>query len=143
MTLCTHARTQAEDDHKGMKARFASVRMGALINGKEHGLESIVQLPIESEDDLLYPGASMARAEAVTFNFGYRPLRYAQGGWVSVAEALPSWEQLKAHVPFPCVPYPVATPLHLAAAAAAGNDGILETLFASAAPGTAPPLSCN
>jgi hypothetical protein len=50
--------------------------MGARINGSDLGLESTVELPIESEDDVLYPGVSLCRMQAVTFNFGYRPFTY-------------------------------------------------------------------
>jgi hypothetical protein len=72
------ARAQAQDDQEGKKERkFACVQMGARINGKDLGIESVAQLPIESEDDILYPGVSLVRAEAVTLNFGYRPFVYA------------------------------------------------------------------
>ena len=69
--------TKAQDDEEGKKERlFARVEMGAWVNGIDLGLKSTVQLPIESEDDILFPGVSLVRAEAVSLNFGYHPFRY-------------------------------------------------------------------
>jgi predicted 2-oxoglutarate/Fe(II)-dependent dioxygenase YbiX len=59
-----------------MNGMLARVKMGALINGNECGVQSTVELPMKSGDDVLYPGASLGRAQAVTFNFGYRPFMY-------------------------------------------------------------------
>lgn len=123
----------AQDDQEGNKERkFASVQMGARINGKDLGIESTAQLPIESEDDILYPGVSLVRAEAVTLNFGYRPFVHPMGNWVSVAEAAASWERVREHVPFSSVLLPVASPVHYAAAC--GHNEVLEYLFAHTAP---------
>jgi hypothetical protein len=167
LRLCSavayRAHDQAQDDQEGKKERkFACVQMGARVNGKDVGVESTVQLPIESEDDILYPGVSLVRAEATTLNFGYRPFTYLflllallllllhylfvwsstlilrpvrcffshpMDRWVSVAEAAPSWAQVREHVPFVAVPYPVASPVHIAAAT--GHNAILEYLFAN------------
>ena len=49
------------------------------------------------------------------------------GDWVSVAEAVGSWERVKDQVPFTAMPFPVASPVHFAAAS--GHTDILQYLF--------------
>jgi hypothetical protein len=58
------------------------------------------------------------------------------GNWVSVAEAAASWERVREHVPFSSVLFPIASPVHYAAAC--GHNEVLEYLFAHTAPGTLP-----
>jgi len=66
----------ADDEEHNKEQLFARVRMGAYVNGKDLGLESTAQFPIEAEDDILYPGVSLIRSETVSLNFGYQPFSY-------------------------------------------------------------------